>query len=121
MLGLAGGSGVVPLMSMLRLARRANRPDLMRLVVSVRSPADLYYPDEISGPETTVVYTREAPAGSSRPVGRLTAEDVRPLVESDREVYVCGSAGFCDGATNLLLEVGVDVQRIRVSRWGPTS
>ncbi|MET7995707.1 FAD-binding oxidoreductase [Amycolatopsis sp. NPDC005232] len=120
-LGLAGGSGVVPLMSMLRLARRANRPDLMRLAVSVRSPADLYYPDEISGPETTVVYTREAPAGSSRPVGRLTVEDVRPLVESDRVVYVCGSAGFCDGATNLLLEVGVDVQRIRVSRWGPTS
>lgn len=120
-LGIAGGSGVVPLMSMLRLARHTDRTDLMRLIVSVRSPAELYYAGEIPGPETTVVYTRESPTDSSRPVGRLTTEDLRPLVEPDRDVYVCGSPGFCDGATKLLLDVGVDVQRIRVSRWGPTS
>lgn len=119
-LGVAGGSGVVPLMSMLRLARGEHRTDLMRLIVSARSPAELYYADEILGPETTVVYTRQVPAHSSRPVGRLTADDLRPLVESDREVYVCGSAGFCDGATKLLLGVGVEVKRIRVSRFGPT-
>jgi ferredoxin-NADP reductase len=119
-LGVAGGSGVVPLMSMLRLARSQHRTDLMRLVVSVRSHAELYYADEILGSETTVVYTRQAPAHSSRPVGRLTADDVRPLVESDREVYVCGSHGFCDGATKVLLDVGVEMGRIRVSRFGPT-
>ncbi|MFI5613263.1 FAD-binding oxidoreductase [Amycolatopsis sp. NPDC051903] len=120
-LGVAGGSGVVPLMSMLRLARRGNSADLMRLFVSVRSPAELYYADELPGPETTVVYTREAPTHSSRPVGRLTADDLRPLVGPDREVYVCGSAGFCDGATKSLLDAGVEAKRIRVSRWGPTS
>jgi ferredoxin-NADP reductase len=119
-LGVAGGAGVVPLMSMLRLARSEPHADLMRLIMSVRSPAELYYPDEILGSETTVVYTRQAPAHSSRPVGRLTADDLRPLVESDREVYVCGSPGFCDGATELLLGVGVEVKRIRVSRFGPT-
>ncbi|MFF4597357.1 FAD-binding oxidoreductase [Amycolatopsis sp. CA-161197] len=119
-LGVAGGSGVVPLMSMLRLARSTGRTDLMRLIVSVRSPADLYYADEIRGPETTVVYTRDSPAGSARPAGRLTPDDVRPLVEADREVYVCGSPGFCDGATALLAGAGVDVKRIRVSRFGPT-
>lgn len=70
------------------------------------------------GPETTVVYTRQTPKHSSRPVGRLTADDIRPLVESDREV--CGSAGFCDGATTLLLDIGVETKRIRVSRFGPT-
>jgi ferredoxin-NADP reductase len=119
-LGVAGGSGVVPLMSMLRLARRANQPDLMRLIVSVRSPEELYYADEITGPETTVVYTRQAPERSSRPVGRLMAEDLRPLAEADREIYVCGSQGFCDTATGLLAGVGVETKRIRVSRFGPT-
>jgi ferredoxin-NADP reductase len=119
-LGVAGGAGVVPLMSMLRLARTEHRTDLMRLIVSVRSPADLYYADEIRGPETTVVHTRQASADSSRPVGRLTADDIRPLVEPDRDVYVCGSHGFCDGATKVLLDVGVELKRIRVSRFGPT-
>lgn len=119
-LGVAGGAGMVPLMSMLRLARSVGHADLMRLVVSVRSPDELYYADEITGPETTVLYTRQAPAGSSRPVGRITADDIRPLVESDREVYVCGSAGFCDSATNVLRDVGVEAKRIRVSRFGPT-
>ncbi|SEF20670.1 Ferredoxin-NADP reductase [Amycolatopsis pretoriensis] len=119
--GVAGGSGVVPLMSMLRLARRADRADLMRLIVSVRSPEELYYADEIAGPETTVVYTRRALERSSRPVGRLTVEDLAPLVEGDREVYVCGSQGFCDTATSLLLGAGVETKRIRVSRFGPTA
>jgi ferredoxin-NADP reductase len=52
---IGGGSGVVPLMAMLRLARANGRPDLVRLVVSVRSPVDLYYADELPGPESTIV------------------------------------------------------------------
>ena len=55
---LGGGSGVVPLMAMLRLARTTGRTDLVQLVVSVRTPEDLYYPDEIVGPQTSIVYTR---------------------------------------------------------------
>ena len=47
---VGGGSGLVPLMAMLRLARREGRSDLVRLVVSVRRPADLYYATEIAGP-----------------------------------------------------------------------
>jgi ferredoxin-NADP reductase len=46
---VGGGSGVVPLMAMLRLARRTGRADLVRVVVSVRSPDDLYYADELPG------------------------------------------------------------------------
>ncbi|MEA2703156.1 MAG: hypothetical protein QOD63_1101, partial [Actinomycetota bacterium] len=70
---VGGGSGVVPLMAMLRHARNTDRSDLVRLIVSVRSPRDLYYADELPGPESTVVYTRDAPDGWPRPVGRLTA------------------------------------------------
>src|SRR4051812_42316208 len=57
---VGGGSGVVPLMAMLRLARRTGREGLVRLVVSARQPGDLYYRDELPGPETTIVYSRVA-------------------------------------------------------------
>ena len=66
---VGGGSGVVPLVSMLRQARREGRADLLRLVVSARSPEDLYYADELPGPETTVVYTRPLPPARGRPGG----------------------------------------------------
>ena len=118
---VAGGSGIVPLMAMLRLARRIGRPDLVRLVVSVRTPEDLYFADELPGPETTVVYTRAAPPGYPRPVGRLTVADVAPLVRGGETVFVCGSARFADGATTVLLEAGVPVDAIRVERFGPSS
>ena len=89
---VAGGSGIVPLMAMLRLARRTGRSDLVRLLVSVRTPADLYFADELPGPEATVAYTRAAPPGSARGVGRLALADVAPLVRGGETVFVCGSA-----------------------------
>lgn len=118
---VGGGSGVVPLMAMLRHARRAGRSDLVRMVVSARTPTDLYYSDELPGAETSLVYTREAPPGG-RPVGRLTVDDLRPLVSGngDQEVYVCGSPAFADAATELLVEAGVPVNSIRVERFGPS-
>jgi len=120
---VGGGSGVVPLMAMLRLARRRARSDLVRLLVSVRSPADLYYRDELPGPETTVLYTRRAPPGWPRPPGRLTAADLAGLTDSsidDGTTYVCGSPTFCDAATDVLGAVGVPASRIRVERFGPS-
>ena len=103
---VGGGSGVVPLMAMLRHARRTGRDKLVRLVVSVRSPDDLYYADELPGPETTVVYTRVAPEGAARPVGRLTVDDLG-IIDGEATIYVCGSARFADGASTVLLDAGV--------------
>jgi ferredoxin-NADP reductase len=117
---VGGGSGVVPLMAMLRLARRSGRADLVRLVVSVRRPDDLYYPDEIGGPETTIVFTRQTPPDWPRPPGRLTDDDLRPSLLNDAGVYVCGSDGFANAATGLLMAAGVPTDRIRVERFGPT-
>jgi ferredoxin-NADP reductase len=117
---VGGGSGVVPLMAMLREGRRSGRRDLVRLLVSARTPADLYYADELPGPETTVVWTREAPPGTTRPVGRLTVDDVAPLVTGDQVVYVCGSPAFADAATAVLEQAGVPVGAIRVERFGPS-
>jgi ferredoxin-NADP reductase len=117
---VGGGSGVVPLMAMLRLARRTQRSSLVRVVVSVRAPGDLYYSDELPGPETTIVYTRQAPEATRRPVGRLTAADFSGVLLSDATAYVCGSSGFADHATDLLAGLGVPIPRIRVERFGPT-
>ena len=117
---VGGGSGVVPLMAMLRLARRTGRSDLLRLVVSVRTPADLYYADELPGPEVTVVHSRVAAPGSPRAAGRLAAEDLAPVVRPDATAYVCGSTGFADAASQLLVGLGQPVDRIRVERFGAT-
>jgi ferredoxin-NADP reductase len=117
---IGGGSGIVPLMSMLRLARARGRSDDVRLVGSFRRPADVYYADELTGPETTIVYTREAVAGSTRGPGRLAADDLAGVVRPDATAYVCGSSGFADAASALLTGLGVPIERIRVERFGPT-
>jgi ferredoxin-NADP reductase len=118
---LGGGSGVVPVMAMLRLARRRGTSDLIRLVVSVRSPDDLYYADEIAGPETTLVYTRAAPPAFTRPPGRLALADIPMPLAPGGTAYVCGSSGFADAASDLLLAAGVPTEKIRVERFGPSA
>ena len=117
---VGGGSGIVPLMAMLRHARRTDRRDLVRLVVSVRTPDDLYYADEVVGPETTVVHTRVAPPGAARSPGRLTVGDITPALLPDATVYICGTPRFADAASDLVVGAGVPVERVRVERFGPT-
>ena len=117
---VGGGSGVVPLMAMLRLARRTGRPDLVHLVVSAREPASLYYADELPGPQTTIVYTRRTPPAWPRPAGRLCPGDLPAPLPADATGYICGSSGFADAATTVLRDAGMPVQRIKVERFGPT-
>jgi ferredoxin-NADP reductase len=117
---VGGGSGVVPLMAMLRQARATGRGDLLRLVVSARSPGDLYYADELPGPESVVLYTRQAPPGAGRTAGRIAVADIAPLVRGDEDVYVCGSPAFADAATDVIIGAGIPAERIRVERFGPS-
>ncbi len=116
---VGGGSGVVPLMAMLRFARLHEKSELVRLVVSVRTPEDLYYANELPGPESSVVYTRVAPDAFARPVGRLTVDDIS-VPDPNATAFVCGSSGFCDAATDLIVSAGLPVEKIRVERFGPT-
>lgn len=117
---IGGGSGVVPLMAMLRLARRLGMSQQVRLVVSVRTAGDLYYADELPGPETSVVYTRQTPPGYGRPPGHMTEDDIVPLPLDELVAYICGSSRFADAATGLVLSAGVPRERIRIERFGPT-
>ena len=95
-------------------------PSLVRLLVSVRTPDDLYYRGEIAGPETTVVYTREAPPTDARGGRPARLADVMPFAGSDATFYVCGSTGFAEAATQLLVDAGINAEAIRVERFGPT-
>jgi ferredoxin-NADP reductase len=117
---IGGGSGVVPLMAMLRYARLTGKADLVRLVVSVRTPDDLYYADEIVGPQTTLVYTRAAPASFARPPARLAPGDIPQPIAPETRAFVCGSSGFADAASHLLVDLGVPPAQVRVERFGPT-
>jgi ferredoxin-NADP reductase len=117
---VGGGSGVVPLMAMLRQTRRDGHADLLRVVVSARSPADLYYANELPGDGVRIVWTRTAPAGDPREPARMTIDDVAPFVRGGEDVYVCGSPAFADAATTLLQEAGVPTALIRVERFGPS-
>jgi ferredoxin-NADP reductase len=114
---VGGGSGVVPLMCMLRHKRRT-MPDLdMRLVYSVRHADDAIYADEL-GDETTLTYTRDAPEGWTGHTGHVDADMVRGPAAGAELAFVCGSNGFVETASQLLLEVGMAPRVIRTERYG---
>jgi ferredoxin-NADP reductase len=116
---VGGGSGVVPLMAMLR-HRRRTMPELpMRLVYSVRGPEDVIYADEL-GDETVLTFTRTPPGGWSGRTGRIDATLIAEMAPQSGIAFVCGSNGFVEAAARLLLEAGVDPSRIRTERFGPS-
>lgn len=118
---VGGGSGVVPLASVLRARRARGGSGAMHLVVSVRAPGDLFYADDLAAADdVTVVHTRTAPPGTARPAGRLAVGDLAPHVAPGLTAYVCGSSGFADAATDLLVAAGCPVEAIRVERFGPS-
>ncbi|MEA2182626.1 MAG: hypothetical protein QOF69_1811 [Solirubrobacteraceae bacterium] len=116
---VGGGSGVVPLMAMLR-HRRRNMPEIdMRLVYSVRTAADVIYAAELDD-DTVLTFTREPPAGWSGHTGRLDAGLIGAAAADAMAAYVCGSNGFVETASMLLLEAGLKAEWIRTERFGPT-
>ena len=116
---VAGGTGVVPFVSMLRTARELGRLGLLRIAVSARTLGELPYADELLEAGALVVLTREA--HGIRPAGRLTAVDLLPLWEPGQTAYVCGSASFADAAGQLLLlGLGMRPEDIRVEQFGPS-
>ena len=119
-LGLAGGSGVVPFISMLRHARTVGAEDLLRLAVSARTREELLYYDELTAAGAVIALTRSMAYAGKRAPGRLTGGDLLPLVLPDQTIYVCGSAAFAEAGTQLLTSVGVPADAIRVERFGPS-
>lgn len=128
---LAGGSGVVPLMSMIRTHDQVKSQVPVRLVYSARTPADVIYAAEIServrvSPlAVTYLYTRGRPedAAGGR-LGRLNAEVVAAAAfppAADPAIFVCGPSGFVEAASDLLVAAGYAPATIKTERFGPTS
>jgi ferredoxin-NADP reductase len=117
---VGGGSGVAPLMSMLRHKRRTMPQLDMRLVYSVRFADDVIYADEIGG-DAVLTYTRAAPEGWSGHTGHVDKELLRAPADGAQLAFVCGSNGFVETASELLLELGMEPGAIRTERFGPTS
>jgi ferredoxin-NADP reductase len=127
----AGGSGIVPLMAMIRTRALAESRVPFRLVYSVRDPDTIIYGNELlqrsgedAGLDVTLVYTRETPQGWSRPPGRLDAAllaEVAFPANLGPASFVCGPTGFVEATADLLVAAGHDSGRIRTERFGPTS
>jgi ferredoxin-NADP reductase len=116
---LGGGSGVVPLMAILR-HRRRTMPELpMRLVYSIRAAEDVIYADEL-GDDALLTFTREPPEGWTGHTGRIDAGLVGEASVDTGTAFVCGSNGFVESASQLLLDAGFEPKAIRTERFGPT-
>lgn len=127
---VAGGSGIVPLMAMIRARRAAGSRVPFRLIYSVRTPADVYYADELrrrvrddAGLDVSYVYTRQAPQGWAGQVGRIGVSQVNtdgwPAM-LEPACYVCGPTGFVETVADILIALGHDPRRVRTERFGPT-
>jgi ferredoxin-NADP reductase len=125
---VGGGSGVVPLMSIVRRHVGMGSPAPLRLVYSLREPSVTLYRDELDGLAAdglplTYVYTRRTPEGWPRPAGRLDADllaaSAFPPSESPTS-YVCGPTGFVETVADLLVGAGHDPRRVRTERFGPS-
>ena len=124
---IAGGSGLVPLMSMLRSRASADNSTPFRLLYSVRRPeamlysADLRVAGALDGVDVSYVYTREAPAGWPDPVGRVDAARLAAVTWPPGErptTYICGPTAFVETVADLLLAAGHEARRIRTERFG---
>ncbi|MDP2774136.1 MAG: FAD-binding oxidoreductase [Nocardioides sp.] len=113
---VAGGSGVVPVVSMLRHARTHGLLDRLRVVAVGRTLAELPYSDELLASGAFVALTRENLG--DRVAAPPYVEEVVPLVTRAERAFVCGSVGFASFATRLLGEAGVRADTIRVEQFG---
>ena len=113
---VAGGTGVVPFVSMLRYAARHGLGDRLRVVAVGRTFADLPYAAELRDAGAFLALTR-ANLGD-RVASPPHAEEVGPLVDGIERAYVCGTAGFASFAERLLGEAGVRRDVIRVEQFG---
>jgi ferredoxin-NADP reductase len=116
---VGGGSGVVPLMAILRHRRRAMPEVPVRLVYSVRHADDVIYADEL-GDDALLTFTRDAPDGWTGHTGRIDAALIEEADHGDGTAFVCGSNPFVEAATQLILGAGFDARRVKTERFGPT-
>jgi len=126
---VAGGSGIVPLMAMLRHHENSAAQVPARLLYSARTRADLIYVDELerlaANPNVgvTLTVTRENPpdwSGFTRRIDRAMLEQNGwPAADAPR-IFVCGPTPLVESVATILVELGHDPGRVKTERFGPT-
>jgi ferredoxin-NADP reductase len=127
---VAGGSGVVPLMAMLRHRARAGTRNPTRLLFSSRHLEEVIYRDELDalaaagdGLEIVHTLTRSQPPGwlgyARRIDDRMVADVLAPLGAGARS-FICGPTALVEVAANAMVRLGLPADRIRTERFGPT-
>jgi ferredoxin-NADP reductase len=128
---IAGGSGITPLMSMLRHRERMTKPAPALLIYSSRRLEDVIFRDEINAmadrnPRLRAVHalTRESPPDWDGHRGRvdksLLAANCFPPAQKPA-IYLCGPTGFVESIASSLVELGFDPLSIRTERFGPSA
>ncbi|MFL5937150.1 MAG: ferredoxin reductase [Gaiellaceae bacterium] len=126
---VAGGSGVVPLRSILRHHQAIASTVPVRLLYSARSLAEVIYRQELAGvaadgaADIRYTLTREQPEGWQGYGRRIDQELLGEVAwpRSERPlVYVCGPTAFAETAATALVALGHEPARIRIERFGAT-
>ena len=127
---VAGGSGLVPLMAMLRHRAAADGEVPARLLLSARTISDVLYADELqqltagpSGAELFTTLTRETPLGwegFDRRVDRAMLEAVAWEPPQRSRTFICGPTSFVEAAAAALVELGHEPALVKTERFGPT-
>ena len=125
---IGGGSGVVPLMAMIRSHDSAGSSARFRLLYSVRAPDDVFFADELArlekatnNLEITWVYTRTVPDGWPTKPGRVSRailEAATIPASENPTVFVCGPTGFVEAVADLLVELGHPAASVKTERFG---
>jgi ferredoxin-NADP reductase len=127
---IAGGSGVVPLMSMIRHRAAAGSKAPARLLLSSRMPDDAIYYDELetlrskmNGLEVFHTFTRVQPPGwtgyARRIDKEMLSEVAKPLGKSP-QIFICGPTPLVESAANTLVQIGIPAGKVKTERFGPT-
>lgn len=127
---IGGGSGVVPLMAMLRAHAQGRSAAPVRMLCSWRTADDVIYADELGAvgrdaEAVTITHTltRSAPENWTGRHGRLDRQALHELAwppETEPVTFVCGPTGFVETIASALVELGHDPQRVLTERFGPT-
>jgi ferredoxin-NADP reductase len=125
---VGGGSGIVPLMAMIRLRAAVGSDTDTRLLFSSRSWDDVIYRDELErlrGNGLTVVHTltRAQPSewnGYARRVDAPMLAEVGPSPAERPHAYVCGPTPFVEAVAEALVQLGHEPHAVRTERFGPT-
>ncbi|QDG68029.1 oxidoreductase [Pseudarthrobacter sp. NIBRBAC000502772] len=127
---IAGGSGIVPLMAMIRAHEASENPSQFRLLYSLKSPESGFYREELLTLSresrrlvVDYVYTRKVPEGWPSAPKRLSAEtllaNILPVHDSP-DIFICGQTMFVETITEWLVQAGYPAASIKTERFGGT-